>query len=208
MKLYRHPLSGCSHRALLFLSLLELEAELITVDLVSGENRGEEYLKIHPLGTVPVLEDDGALVRDSHAILVYLARRYADTSWLPQEPLLEAEIQAWLARSSRDWMEGPAYARLGVLFKRPVDVEAAQSKTRRLFDAFERHLEGREWIVTDHPTIADVAAYPYTATAPEGDVALDGWPRIQAWLGRVEGLPGFVRMPTLAEVMAASAGSR
>lgn len=205
MKLYQHPLSGCSHRAKLFLSLLGLEAEQVTVDLVAGEQRQEAYRTIHPFGTVPVLDDDGALIRDSHAILIYLARRYGEESWLPKEPLVEAEIQAWLARSARDWMEGPGYARLGHTFKRPIDLEQAQSRARRLFDAFDQHLEGREWVVGDHPTIADAATYSYTAIAPEGGLDLEEWPHVKAWLERVEGLPGFVPMPAAADFLARSA---
>ena len=58
----------------------------------------------------------------------------------------------------------------------------------------ERHLQGREWLASDHATLADLALYTYTAHAPEGRIALDAYPRLRAWLSRVEGLPGFVPM--------------
>ena len=65
---------------------------------------------------------------------------------------------------------------------------------RNLFGVMESHLAGRNWLAADHPTIADVAMYSYTAHAPEGGIALEPWPQIRAWLQRVEALPGFVGM--------------
>jgi glutathione S-transferase len=202
LKLYDSRLSGHAHRARLFLSLLGLEAELVPVDLRAGEQRGEAFRAINPFGTVPVLDDGGVLVRDSLAILVHLARLpVAGSSWLPRDPAVEVEIQTWLSRAARDWVEGPGYARLGTVFGAPVDVEAARQKARRLFDAVDRHLADREWLAAGYPTIADVAAYSYTALAPEGGIALDPWPAILAWKGRFEALPGFLPMPAAADVL-------
>lgn len=195
MKLYDFPWSGHAHRARLFLSLLGLEAELVHVDLIAGEQNADAFRSINPFRTVPVLDDDGVVVSDSHAILVYLARRDGDPSWLPADPAIEAAIQGWLARSARDWVEGPGYARLATLFGGPIDVERARGRARELFDAVDAHLDGRDWLVTEKPTIADVAAYSYTAAAPEGGVTLDSWPHLTAWLARIEALPGFVPMP-------------
>ncbi|MEE9160456.1 MAG: glutathione S-transferase N-terminal domain-containing protein, partial [Gammaproteobacteria bacterium] len=73
MKLYRHALSGHSHRAELFLSLLGLDHSLIDVDLMNGEHKSDKFLKLNPFGQVPVLDDDGVIIFDSNAILVYLA---------------------------------------------------------------------------------------------------------------------------------------
>ncbi len=56
-------------------------------------------------------------------------------------------------------------------------------------DVLERHLEGREWLVGDGPTVADVGLYAYVHLAPDADVDLGG--AVRAWLGRVEALPGF-----------------
>ena len=75
MKLYHHPLSGHSHRARLFLSLLGLPHELVEVDLKSGAHKKTEFLKLNPFGQVPVLEDNDVVIADSNAILVYLARK-------------------------------------------------------------------------------------------------------------------------------------
>ena len=75
MKLYHFPLSGHAHRAHLFVSLLGLPHELIEVDLASGAHKKPEFLALNPFGQVPVLDDDGTVISDSNAILVYLAKK-------------------------------------------------------------------------------------------------------------------------------------
>ncbi|HEY3583408.1 MAG TPA: glutathione S-transferase N-terminal domain-containing protein, partial [Casimicrobiaceae bacterium] len=83
MKLYDFPLSGNCYRVRLFLSLLGMHYELKPVDLVKGEHRQPPFLELNPRGQVPTLEDDGTVVWDSMAILVYLARKYGGEKWLP-----------------------------------------------------------------------------------------------------------------------------
>ena len=75
MKLYHSPLSGHSHRARLFLSLLGVNYQSVEVDLARGAHRAPAFLRLNRFGEVPVLEDDGAVIPDSNAILVYLAKK-------------------------------------------------------------------------------------------------------------------------------------
>ena len=96
LKLYRFALSGHAHRAELALSLLGLPHELIDVDLRAGEHKKPDYMARHPFGQVPLLDDDGHVVWDSTAILVYLATKF-DTAgrWLPHDAAGRAAVQAW-----------------------------------------------------------------------------------------------------------------
>ena len=82
MKIHHVPLSGHAHRAVLFASLLGLKPELVEVDLAAGAHKQPEFLALNPFGQVPVLEDDGVVVADSNAILVYLAKKAGRTDWL------------------------------------------------------------------------------------------------------------------------------
>ena len=116
LKLYRHPLSGHAHRAELFLSLLGLEAEIIDVDLMTGEQKQAEFLKKNIFAQVPVLEDGENTIADSNAILVYLASQYDQGhTWLPLEPAKAAEVQRFLSVASGPvnravagpWLTGP-----------------------------------------------------------------------------------------------------
>ena len=196
IRLYRFALSGHAHRVQLMLSLLELPTELIDVDLIAAEQKRPEFLARNPLGQVPVIEDGDFTLADSNAILVYLALTYDERRrWLPQQATTQAEVQRWLGVAAGPLAAGAAHARFATLFNRPVNPQA-QPTARQLFGVVENHLEGRTWLATtDHPTIADVAMYSYTAHAPEGGIALEPYPRLRAWLQRIEALPGFVGMP-------------
>ncbi|MDW3204826.1 MAG: glutathione S-transferase [Alphaproteobacteria bacterium] len=195
IRLYRHPLSGHAHRAELMLALLGLPAELVDVDLASGAHKAPDFLALNPLGQVPVLQDGAVTLADSNAILVYLARKY-DTPghWYPSEATVAADVQRWLSLAAGQLAAGPALARVINVFGLKADGDRARSIAGALFGYMNTHLADREFLVGTHATIADVALYSYTAHAPEGGVSLQPYPAIQAWLCRIEALPGFVAM--------------
>ncbi|AOK31313.1 glutathione S-transferase [Burkholderia singularis] len=195
IRLHMHPLSGHCHRVLLFLSLLGLPVECVEVDLAGGANRRAEFLSLNPFGQVPVIEDGDAVLCDSNAILVYLAKRYADPSWLPVDPAGAAAVQRWLSLAAGPIAYGPAAARLVTVFGRPLDHANAVRIARHLFDVIDPELAYKRFAIGDQPTIADVAAYSYIAHAPEGDVSLEPYTHLREWLARIEALPGFVPMP-------------
>ncbi len=191
MKLYHHPLSGNAHRARLFLSLLALPHELVEVDLMTGAHKQPEFLALNPFGQVPVLEDDGVVIPDSTAILVYLAHKQGG-GWLPEDAQGAAAVQRWLAVASGELAYGPAAARLVTLFGAKFNAEEVIGRANLLLGRLEAHLDGRDWLVGSRPTIADVALYSYLSSAPEGNVDLSPYPRVKAFLARIEALPGFV----------------
>lgn len=192
MKLYFHPLSGHSHRVRLFLSLLGIEHEQIVVDLTKREQKTPEFLKLNPFGQVPVIDDQGTVVVDSNAILVYLAKKYDKTGWLPEEPAAAAAVQKWLSVAAGDVAYGPAAARLITVFGAALNAEEVISRAHVLLKRVEAALTDREWLAAARPTLADVALYGYIARAPEGNVDLSAYPHVRAWLARIEALPGFV----------------
>ncbi len=204
IKLFRYPLSGHSHRVENFLSILGLDAELVTVDLVDGEHKTPEFLKKNVFGQVPVLEDGPITIADSNAILTYLASKYdAKRQWLPLGAEEAASVQRFLSIAAGEIAYGPAAARLVTVFGASLDPETAIESANALLDTLETHLEDREWLAGDHATIADIADYTYIAHAPEGNISLNGYPNIRAWLARVETLPGFIPMQATATGLAA-----
>ncbi len=204
MKLYESLISGHAHRARALLHLLGVEFDSIVVDLRAGEHRKPEFLALNPLGQVPVLVDGDTVVRDSTAILVYLAlSQDSQRTWLPRDPLLAAQVQSWLSVSSRELWAGPNSARLVKLLGQAIDYERAVSTATAVFSSlFEPHLSRQDWLVGTHPTIADVACYSYIRVAPEGGISLDPYPHVCAWLERLEALQDFVPMPAAADVLA------
>nr|WP_044430471.1 glutathione S-transferase [Skermanella aerolata] len=192
MKLYHHPLSGHAHRARLFVSLLGLPHELVEVDLKAGEHKTPEFLKLNSFGQVPVLDDDGIVIADSNAILVYLARKAGRTDWLPEDPSGAAGVQRWLSAAAGEVAYGPAAARLITVFGAKFNAEEVIARAHVFLKRLENQLTGQDWLVGGRPTIADVAIYSYVARAPEGNVDLSGYPAVNAFLRRIEELPGFV----------------
>jgi glutathione S-transferase len=192
IRLHWHPLSGHVHRVELFLSLLGLPFEKVTIDLVQREHKSPAFLALNPFGQLPVIEDGDLVLADSNAILVYLALTYdASAQWMPRDAIGAARVQRWLSVAAGPMAYGPAAARVAVLFGRPQD-QAPRDAAARLFELMDRHLATQDHLAAPHPTIADIALYSYTAHAPEGGVSLAPYPALRQWLARVEALPGFV----------------
>lgn len=204
VRVYSFPLSGHAHRVRLFLSLLGLPFDTVDVDLAAGAQRDPAFLALNPLGQVPVIDDDGTVLADSNAILVYLAKRYGDAHWLPDDAAGAATVQRWLSYAAGPIASGPAAARLVTVFSAPLDHDAAKRTAAKVLAVIDQELAGKPFAAGAQPTIADVAAYTYIAHAPEGGVSLEPYPHVRAWLARVEALPGFVAMPsTRAGLLAA-----
>lgn len=192
MKLYFHPISGHAHRARLFLSLIGADVEVVDVDLAKGQHKSPEYLALNRFGQVPLLDDDGVIVPDSNAIMVYAAKKFGRTDWLPEDPASAAAVQRWLSVAAGQIAFGPAAARLVTIFNAGFNPEEVIGRAHAVLKVIEAELVGRQWIAADRPTIADVALYSYIARAPEGNVDLSDYANVRAWLGRIEALPGFV----------------
>ncbi|NGM86991.1 glutathione S-transferase family protein [Parapusillimonas sp. SGNA-6] len=193
MKLYHYALSGHAHRAALFLSLAGIAHELIEVDMAAGAHRRPEFLALNAFGEIPVLDDDGTIIADSLAILVYAARKVGPSHWLPADPVVEARIQRWLSVAAGKIAYGVAAARLITVFGATFNVNEVMSRAHATLGVMEQTLKDLRWIAgTEAPSIADIALYSYVERAPEGNVDLTGYPRIRAWLRQIEALPGFI----------------
>lgn len=198
IKLFGFPLSGHSHRVELMLSLLGLPSEFVLVDLTKGAHKQPEFLAMNPFGQVPVIDDNGSVLADSNAILLYLAQKYGEGRWLPSDAAGAAAVQRWLSIAAGPLAAGPARARLISVFGAPYNAEEVIANAHALLKVIEAELSGRQYLVGEQPSIADVACYSYIAHAPEGNVALADYPNLRAWLARIEALPHFVAMPRTA----------
>lgn len=196
MKLYHFPLSGHAHRARLFLSLIGAAVEVEDVDLGAGAHKQADFLALNRFGQVPVLVDGDAVIADSNAILVYIAKTFGRSDWLPEGPATAAEVQRWLSVAAGQIAYGPAAARLITVFGAGFDAAEVIARAHAVLAVIEAELAGRTWIAcTAQPTIADVALYSYIAAAPEGNVDLSDYPQVRGWLARIEALQGFIPFP-------------
>jgi glutathione S-transferase len=198
MRLYDAPPSGNCHKVRMMFSFLDLDYEKVSIVLPKAEQKSVNHLARHPLGKVPALEDGVVTVWDSQAILVYLARKFDSANkWLPVDPVGQAHVTQWLSFAAKEMWDGPAVARAIPKFNRPGDHADAQELARGAFQVLEGHLGNREWLVGDGPTIADIAVYPYVGLVWEGQVSLNPYLAVTAWMRRIEALPNYVGMDGL-----------
>ncbi|MGI0494430.1 glutathione S-transferase family protein [Alkalinema pantanalense CENA528] len=199
IKLYGHEISGNSYKVRLMLSLLNLDSEWVRVDLMKGEHKSPEYLAMNPLGQVPLLIDGETQLADAQAILVYLARQYGGDPWLPLDALPLARVIRWLSIAAGEVRQGPENARLYHLFGAGtnINIERATQKSNLILSQLDQHLQTHDWLEFDHPTIGDVAVFPYVALARDGKIDLDAFPNVLNWIDRIKQLPGYIPMAGL-----------
>ncbi|GGP20153.1 glutathione S-transferase family protein [Silvimonas iriomotensis] len=206
IRLYRHALSGHCHRVELLLELMHLPYQRVEINLQQGEHKTPAFLQLNPFGLLPVIDDNGTVVADSAAILVYLARKYGGQRYLPEPPEATAAVQRWLAVAAGPLASGPAAARVATLFNKPIDTGRVQQIAHDLLQVMEDWLSTHAFLAAEHETLADLAFYAYIAHAPEGNVSLAAYPHVRQWLSRIEQLPDFVPMQRSAVGLAAVEG--
>ncbi len=195
MKLYDLELSGNCYKVRLFAALAKIELEIVPVDFLGGEHKRPPLTDLNPLGELPVLVDGKVVLRDSQAILVYLAGSQGRSNWWPAEAQAQAEIVQWLSTAANEIQHGPGAARLVDKFGYPIDKAGTLAKAARILPLLDAHLASREWLALGRPTIADCAVYPYVALAPEGGIDLAPFAHVGRWIGRIKALPGYRSMP-------------
>lgn len=191
IKLYTSKGSGNGFKIRVMLSLLGLAFEEIVIYTADGEHKKAPYLAINPRGQVPTLDDDGTIVWDSMAILVYLARKYGGETWLPTDPKGMAEVTQWLALAANEIQYGLQYARGILKGIRKGDYDDYAARARLALDVLEKHLQSNAWLACGRPTIADIACHSYVALADEAKLPLANYPAASAWIGRLAALPNY-----------------
>ena len=120
--LYNMPLALNCYKVRLTLSLLKVPHQKHAIDLLKGEHQTPEFLKLNPFGQLPVVTEGDVVLRDSQAIMVWLARKFDDGRWLPREADDEAIVNSWLSAAAYEVRLGPYDARLAKLDPvRPMD---------------------------------------------------------------------------------------
>jgi glutathione S-transferase len=195
IKLYDFELSGSCYKLRLLMNILDIKYEKQNIDFVNKEHKGAPFLKLNPLGEIPVLEDGALRLRDAQACLVYLAKKYDKTDrWYPNDAESMGRINQWLATGGGEVMNA-AGARLVKILNYALDLEKLHAGAKRIFTIMDDHLANREWLELGRPTIGDLACFPYTAMAGEGGIDLAPYRNILKWIERVKRMPGFIPMP-------------
>lgn len=192
IQLYASPLSGNAHKIRMALAFLDIPWQEIAV--AGPERKTPDFLAINPLGQIPVLVDGKVVIRDSQAILAYLAAAHRPGHWDGHDAAERGRIAQWLSLATNEIANGPAILRLGRLFGLDVHEPTAEIVAQRALTLLEGHLEHREWLESERLTIADIAVSPYVALAPDARIDLGAWPNITHWLARIAAQPRFPSM--------------
>jgi glutathione S-transferase len=191
--LYDSAVSGNCYKVRLLFAQLGLEYERVPVDVVDRSNRREVIGDRNPALRVPTLVlDDGRPLAESNAILWYFGE---GTQYVPTDRYERAQVLQWQFFEQYDHEPNVAVARFFLMYRPDVDPELLAERQRggyRALDALERHLDGREFLVGERYSLADISLYAYTHVADEGGFDLGPYPAIRRWLARVAAQPGHV----------------
>jgi glutathione S-transferase len=204
MRLYHHPMSSNARRVHMTAVHLQIPLELVLVDLSKGEQRRPEFLKMNPAGRVPVLEDDGLFLTESHAIMQYLADQVDGQTLYPRAPRARADVTRWLFWSAQHFQ--PA---IGVLnwenFIKPmigrgpadpVEVKRGEALVAECAGLLDQRLDGRTWVAQDQLTLADFALATALTTLEPARLPVKHFANLMAWFKRVQELPAWQRTGT------------
>jgi glutathione S-transferase len=163
---------------------------------VSVDFRSTQYLRLNPLGTLPILTEGDAILCGAEAILAYLARKYdAARAWLPDEPTTFGQVMQWLGFAVSD-LEVVSVARSHSLMGTEADEAVVERAARHAFRHMDDHttkceFDGALWFVGQAPTIADIALFSAFALSRDFGVDHDEYPALRRWMARMRKIPGI-----------------
>jgi glutathione S-transferase len=201
MKLYHHPMSSNARRAVVTALHLGAPVELVFVDLAKGAQKAPDYLRMNPNGRVPVLEDDGFFLSESHAIMQYLADKTPGQTVYPTELRARADVNRWLFWNAHHWAPAVAVLNFERLVKGirglgeadPKEIARGEKLIEQCCTVLDAHLADKEWIAQGRLTLADIAiATPLTSTVP-AKLPVQQYANLQRWFSRVQELDAWRR---------------
>ncbi|MDG4647523.1 glutathione S-transferase N-terminal domain-containing protein [Roseibacterium sp. SDUM158017] len=183
-------------KPLIFLHEADIEYDLVPIDFGKKEQKAPNYLKLNPNGRIPTIVDrgnDDFAVFESGAILWYLAEKY--DRFLSHEPKERSETLQWLMFQMGGI--GPMMGQ-AMFFQRiakpngdevPYAIDRYVAESRRLLEVLDTRLAGRDWLVGDAMSVADIATYPWARSHFWATVSVEGLPHLQAWFERLDAMP-------------------
>jgi glutathione S-transferase len=200
IKLYTFPLSTNSRKVRIALLEKGLEFERINVDLTKREQKNPDYLRIHPFGQVPALDDEGFIIYDSTIINEYLEDEYPYPALMPKDS--EGRARARLMEDFRDSHFNPQFIKIMYEIRkaeaeRDANIIAnATAEITRCFERIENELQGREYLAGSF-SLADIAFMANLDLLDRFQVPVD--PKYQnttAWIARLKARPSFAASAT------------
>jgi glutathione S-transferase len=193
MKLYHNPLSPNVRRVRLTAAVLGIELEEKKLDFAKGEHKNPEYLALNPNGAVPTLVDGDFVLTESRAIMQYLASKKPESGLLPRDEAGRADVSRW-----QFWDAAHFSPQMGTLgFEKVMKgmmglgepdagkIQEALGNWRRFAGVLNKRLEGKQFVVGNTLTIADLTLASSMMYAKQVDLPLAEFPNVQAWFSRI-----------------------
>ncbi|XP_055606350.1 glutathione S-transferase D7-like [Uranotaenia lowii] len=191
--LYYAPWSPPARAILLLIKELGLNVELKKVDVMGGETRTEEFLKMNPQHTIPTLDDNGFCLWESRAILAYLVEAYFNGHNLyPTIPRERANINRVLHHDLTSFYENTIRQIVPILRRETtVFSEEMKSSIHEALKKLELFLVRNDWFAGENLTIADISLVPTIAALVSFGINLSSYPRLAEWFKNCKVLKGF-----------------
>jgi glutathione S-transferase len=201
IKLYTFPPSTNSRKVRIALLEKGLEFERVNIDLSKREQKSPEYLKIHPFGQIPALDDEGFIIYDSTVINEYLEDEYPYPSLMPNDS--EGRARARLLEDLRDTHFNPYFVHIIYEMRKPESerdsqrIDNAKAEIIKCFDRIEAELEGKEYLAGPF-SLADVAFMSNLDLLDRFGipVAADKYKNTAGWIARLKARPSFTASAT------------
>ena len=184
-----------AYKVRLLLELLDVPYEMVDIDMYGGEHKREPFLSLNPFGQMPALEDGEFHTGDSHACLVYVARRFdAANKWLPIDAVHEARVAEWMSKSANEVHHGPWMKRAKI--RRPDAIalsdEEIDARCDHILALMDARLAGNRWLAGADTTIADVSCFGPVSMLDVSGYDTSRWRHVGAWMARIRALPGAI----------------
>jgi len=201
IKLYTFPPSTNSRKVRIALLEKGLEFERVNVDLTKREQKNPEYLKIHPFGQIPALDDEGFIIYDSTVINEYLEDEYPYPPLMPKDS--EGRVRVRLLEDLRDSHFNPYFVHIIHEMRKPEGerdaqrIDSARAEITKCFDRIEKELQGKEYLAGPF-TLADVAFMSNIELLDRFNIPVDTskYPNTIAWIARIKARPSFAPSAT------------
>jgi glutathione S-transferase len=189
--LYYNPLTVNSIKVMLLCNALDIVPEYKLIHLQKGEHKSDLFLKLNPDGRVPVLMDGDFVLNESAAILHYLAHKHQSALW-PGKIKDQAQVLKWLFWQGNDWNNTVgAYAHQQVVLphwrdsKPEAFSEQHLERFEKIMSIFNRALNGKEYLATDHLTVADISIGSYLMFTDQAKIPLAHYQNVRRWLDKL-----------------------
>jgi len=190
IRLYDFKFSPFCHRVKIVLAEKELDYQTVNIDLMKKENRTEQFLRLNPIGKVPVLADDDLIIADSAIINEYLNDEYPFPELAPEDPQETAQMRVWVnqvnALVADPWLEllMAGFAKEKGESVDEAKLEKAREKIKSFFEVADRNLKGKDFLVGKY-SLADIAFAPWVFLFAKVGVTVPDLPNLSVWFKRL-----------------------